>query len=91
MKKIAAMVAAGMMAMMMTVPAFAAVTAEQAKQIALRQAGVDAGAVSYMNVKEDWDDGRQGYDVKFYVGRTEYSVDVDKATGNVMDYDVDFD
>ena len=77
--------------MMMTVPAFAAVTAEQAKQIALRQAGVDAGAVSYMNVKEDWDDGRQGYDVKFYVGRTEYSVDVDKATGNVMDYDVDFD
>ncbi len=91
MKKIAVMVAAGAMAMMMTVPAFAAVTAAQAKQIALRQAGVNPGSVSYMRVKEDWDDGRQEYDVKFYVGGTEYSVEIDKATGNVTDFDVDFD
>ena len=91
MKKIAAMVAAGMMAAMMTVPAFAAVTAEQAKEIALRQAGVNPGSVSYMNVKEDWDDGRREYDVKFYVGGTEYSVEIDKTTGTVRDFDVDFD
>ena len=91
MKKIAAMVAAGMMAAMMTVPAFAAVTAEQAKEIALRQAGVNPGSVSYMNVKEDWDDGRREYDVKFYVGGTEYSVDVDINSGSVTDFDVDFD
>ena len=77
--------------MIMTVPAFAAVTAAQAKQIALRQAGVNPGSVSYMRVKEDWEDGRQEYDVKFYVGGTEYSVEIDKATGNVTDFDVDFD
>ena len=91
MKKIAVMISAGVMAMMMTVPAFAAVTAEQAKQIALRQAGVKPEAVSYMRVKEDWDDGRQEYDVKFYVGGTEYSVEIDKTTGTVRDFDVDFD
>ena len=91
MKKIAAMVAAGVMAMVMTVPAFAAVTAEQAKEIAIRQAGVNPGSISYMRVKEDWDDGRREYDVKFYVGGTEYSVDVDINSGAVTDFDVDFD
>ena len=91
MKKMVSMIAAAAMAMMMAVPAFAAVTADQAKDIALRQAGVDSGSVSYMTVKQDWDDGRQEYDVKFYVGRTEYECEIDMATGRITDFDVDFD
>ena len=91
MKKIATLIAAVATAFAMTIPAFAAVSADQAKQIALQQAGVPESSVSYMSVKEDWDDGRREYDVKFYVGRTEYSVDVDIETGRVMDFDVDFD
>ena len=42
MKKIAGMITAAVMAAMMTVPAFAAVTEQQAKDIALKQAGVNA-------------------------------------------------
>ena len=91
MKKIAGMITAAVMAAMMMVPAFAAVTEQQAKDIALQQAGVNPASVSYMRVKQDWDDGRQEYDVKFYVGRTEYSCDVDMQTGRIMDFDVDFD
>ena len=91
MKKIAAMIAAVAVTTAMAVPAFAAVTEQQAKDIALRQAGVNPSSVSYMSVHQDWDDGRQEYDVKFYVGRTEYSCDVDMATGRVTDFDVDFD
>ena len=91
MKKIATMIAAVAAAFAMTVPAFAAVTEAQARQIALQQAGVPESSVSYMRVKEDWDDGRREYEVKFYVGRTEYSCDVDIQTGRVMDFDVDFD
>ena len=79
------------MAAMMTVPAYAAVTEQQAKDIALKQAGVNPASVSYMTVHQDWDDGRQEYDVKFYVGRTEYSCDVDMQTGAIRDFDVDFD
>ena len=79
------------MAAMMTVPAFAAVTEQQAKDIALKQAGVNPSSVSYMTVHQDWDDGRQEYDVKFYVGRTEYSCDVDMQTGAIRDFDIDFD
>ena len=91
MKKIAGMITAAAMAAMMTVPAFAAVTEQQAKDIALQQAGVNPASVSYMTVHQDWDDGRQEYDVKFYVGGTEYSVEIDKTTGTVRDFDVDFD
>ena len=91
MKKMMSMIAAAAMAVMMTVPAFAAVTEDQAQDIALRQAGVNPGSVSYMTVKQDWDDGRQEYEVKFYVGRTEYQCDVDMATGMITDFDIDFD
>ena len=89
MKKIAAMIAAVAVTTAMAVPAFAAVTEQQAKDIALRQAGVNPSSVSYMSVHQDWDDGRQEYDVKFYVGTTEYSCDVDVNTGAVRDFDMD--
>ena len=89
MKKIAAMIAAVAVTTAMAVPAFAAVTEQQAKDIALRQAGVNPSSVSYMSVHQDWDDGRQEYDVKFYVGTTEYSCDVDMNTGAVRDFDMD--
>ena len=90
MKKIAAMIAAVAVTTAMAVPAFAAVTEQQAKDIALRQAGVNPASVSYIQVHQDWDDGRQEYDVKFYVGTTEYSCDVDVNTGAVRDFDVDY-
>lgn len=89
MKKIAAMIAAVAVTTAMAVPAFAAVTEQQAKDIALRQAGVNPSSVSYMSVHQDWDDGRQEYDVKFYVGTTEYSCDVDVNTGMINDFDID--
>ena len=90
MKKIAAMIAAAAVSTAMTVPAFAAVTAQQAKDIALRQAGVDPASVNYMNIHQDWDDGRLEYDVSFFVGRTEYSCDVDINTGAVNDFEMDY-
>ena len=90
MKKIAAMFAAVAVTTAMAVPAFAAVTEQQAKDIALRQAGVNPASVSYIQVHQDWDDGRQEYDVKFYAGTTEYSCDVDMNTGAVRDFDVDY-
>ena len=89
MKKIAAMIAAVAVTTAMAVPAFAAVTEQQAKDIALKQAGVNPASVNYMQVHQDWDDGRPEYDVKFYVGTTEYSCDVDMNTGAVCDFDID--
>ena len=65
MKKLTAMIAAAAMAMMMTVPAFAAGTEAQIRETALRQAGVNSTSVSCMQVKQAWDDGCQEYEINF--------------------------
>ena len=84
-------------AAIMAVPAFAAapvpvpVTEEQAKAIALEKAGFTEDQVRRMKVEKDYDDGRLEYDVEFYVNGVEYSCDIDIDTGNITDYDVDFD
>ena len=91
MKKFSAMIAAIAATTAMTVPAFAGgITEAQAKEIALRQAGVDPASVNYMTIHQDRDDGRQEYDVSFFVGRTEYSCDVDMHTGAVNDFEMDY-
>lgn len=67
------------------------VTEEQAKAIALEKAGFTEDQVRRMKVEKDYDDGRLEYDVEFYVNGVEYSCDIDIDTGNITDYDVDFD
>lgn len=67
------------------------VTEEQAKAIALEKAGFTEEQVRRMKVEKDYDDGRLEYDVEFYVNGVEYSCDIDIDTGNITDYDVDFD
>ena len=37
------------------------------------------------------DDGRYIYEVEMRSGRTEYSCDIDAATGAIFDWDVDYD
>ena len=91
MKKAAKAIAAVVMATAMTVPAFAAgITEAQAREIALKKAGVRENDVCYMTVSEDYGDGRQEYDVEFCVGIISYSCSVDAATGTVNGFYVSF-
>lgn len=105
MNKFAAVMAAIGAAAIMAVPAFAAtpaavpaadlattpVTEEQAKEIALEKAGFAEDQVRRMKIEKEFDDGRLEYEVEFYVNGVEYSCDIDLNTGNITDYDVDFD
>ena len=54
-----------------------AITGDEAKAAALADAGIDASEVTHIRVKKDWDDGRNIYEVEFYVGREEYDYDID--------------
>lgn len=88
MKKIAVAVIAAMI-LTMSVCAFAAgqgLTAAEAKQAAVKFAGVNMDDASFTKVRLDWDDGRQVYEIEFYVGATEYEMDVDVLTGAVSDF-----
>ncbi len=67
------------------------ITEEQAKQIALQHAGVAQSDISRERVKQDYDDGRQKFEVSFHVGWKEYEYDIDAATGRILEFDVDND
>lgn len=71
------------------------ITEAQAKEIALADAGVaeaDVGS-DFIRIRLERDDGRQVYEVDFYVGAAEYDYDIDAATGAILgrDYDIDDD
>ena len=67
------------------------ITEEQAKQLALQHAGVAEKDAQRLQIEFDYDDRRGEYEVEWYVGRTEYSCDVDAVTGAILSYDKELD
>ena len=93
MKKALAVVLVVVMMLALGATAFAAsgpLTVAQAKQVALDYAGVKVADASFTKAHRDYDNGRQVYEIEFYVGSTEYDMDVDVLTGAVTDYSVDY-
>ena len=93
MKKAVAMVLVVVMMLAFGVNAFAAngpLTVEQAKQVALDYAGVKAADANFTKAHRDFDNGREVYEIEFFVGTTEYDMDVDVLTGKVTDFSVDY-
>lgn len=66
-------------------------TEEEAKVIALEDAGVTEQEISGIRIKLDQDDGVQEYEVDFYAGNTEYDYDIDAMTGEIRSKDMDID
>ena len=68
----------------------AAITEDQAREIALADAGLTAEEVTFLKTKPDRDDGRLVYDVEFYTADyTEYDYEIDAADGTVLSSDFD--
>ncbi len=65
----------------------AGITAKDAKESALRHAGLDESQVSDVDVDLDRDNGKLIYEVDFNSGNTEYDYDIDAETGNVISAD----
>ena len=91
MKKLTAMVLALVMVLALTAGAFAAgrLTKDEAKQIALKEAGVTAAEATFTKAWLDYDDGREEYEFEFYANGREFDVDVDANTGRVVKFDVE--
>ena len=62
-----------------------------AKSAALTHAGVSESDASRIQVELDRDDGRTLYEVEFHVGRTEYSYEIDAASGAVLKAEQEID
>jgi len=69
--------------------ATAEITEDDAKNIALKEAGFDEADVTITKIEKDLDDGIWKYEVEFINGDQEYSYDIDLMTGEIMGFDVD--
>ncbi len=65
------------------------ISVDEAKNIALGQAGLSASNVNFVKTKLENDDGRAEYEIEFYSGTTEYDYTIDAVTGTVLEYDMD--
>lgn len=65
----------------------AGITAKQARDAALKHAGLDEAQVSNVDVDLDRDNGKLIYEVDFNSGNTEYDYDIDAETGKVISAD----
>lgn len=64
-------------------------TREQARDLALEQAGVTADQVNRLEVEYDTDDGVPRYEVSFYYNGWEYDYEYNADTGELLSYDRD--
>ena len=67
------------------------ISEEQAKEIALKHAGLTSDQVSFVQVTRDMDNGIEKYDVEFFSGNKEYDYEINSANGQIMQYDYDIE
>ena len=65
------------------------ITIEQAQQIALEHAQLAMEDVVFLRADEEWEDGREAYDIAFLLGATEFDYEIDQMTGEIRSFDVD--
>lgn len=66
-----------------------AISADRAKEIALKDAGISANNATFQPTKLELDDGRWEYEVEFYSGSMEYDYEINAETGAIISRDVD--
>ena len=64
---------------------------DRAKEIALNHAQMNESDVQFAKAKLENDDGGAEYEIEFYSGSTEYDYTIDAVSGNIIEYDVDYD
>lgn len=67
------------------------ITEEEAKAIALSDAGVTEADLTNIRITQDVDDGVSVYDVEFYVGNKEYDYEIQTADGTIRSRDTDIE
>lgn len=65
------------------------ITIEQAKEIALKHAGLTKDQVSFIETENDIDNGRQKYDIEFYCNGKEYDYEISAINGEIIQFDND--
>ena len=76
-------------AMMLLSGSAAAITMEEARQIALEHAQLTEEEVTFFQTERDWENQRVVFDIEFMHGLAEYDYEIDEATGEILSFDND--
>ncbi|MBQ7118012.1 MAG: PepSY domain-containing protein [Clostridia bacterium] len=96
-KKLSSLALAFILVLALSVTAVAAdISSDEAKSIALGDAGFSAAQVSYLNVKTDYENGIKAFDVSFIAFNadgsfTEYDYEIKAADGRILERDIDLE
>ncbi|MBR3753966.1 MAG: PepSY domain-containing protein [Clostridia bacterium] len=97
MKKLTAFLLAALVVLSLSVTAFAApsdnlISKNEAKAIALKDAGYEANEVRFLKAKLDFDDGRYEYEIEFRAeGNLEYDYTINAENGKIVEFDRDYE
>lgn len=61
----------------------------EAKNIAVKHAGINKSNVNFGKVKTDYENGKKVYEIEFYSKDKEYSYEIDAKTGKVLNYEIE--
>lgn len=64
--------------------ALAQVSADQAKEIALQHAGVQANSVNFTKIEQDMDNGIKEYEIEFLGNNTKFDYTINAETGKII-------
>lgn len=67
------------------------ISEDEAKSIALRDAGLTEDQTSGIRIKLDKDDGVRQYEVEFYADDKEYDYEIDAVSGDILSKDTDIE
>jgi uncharacterized membrane protein YkoI len=73
------------------VPSSTSITLKEAKEIALNHAGLKENEVTFLEEKNEIEDGALVYDIEFWKDSTEYDYEIDAATGKILSFDQDIE
>lgn len=63
----------------------------EALETACAHAGVSSANLLFSHVKQDFENGRSIYEVEFYADNQEYDYEIDAASGQILNYDMDME
>lgn len=67
------------------------ISLKEAKNIALKHAGISSSEATFVKAKKDYEDGIQVYEIDFYSGNTEYDYELRVSNGEIISYDKDIE
>ena len=67
------------------------ISLKEAKNIALKHAGISSSAAAFVKTEKDYEDGVEVFEIELYSGNTEYDYEIRVSNGEIISFDKDIE